>query len=106
MVIRQKRFSLVNGPSETYLHSTLGAVATGLGGLLGYSSGGYTGNAPKDRVAGVVHGGEYVFSKRAVDRIGVGALEAMHKGTRGFMSGGLVPGCEGGAEIEIERKKK
>lgn len=84
----------------------MGAASSALGGLLGFSSGGYTGNAPKDRVAGVVHGGEYVFSKRAVDRIGVGALESMHRGTRGFMNGGLVPGCEGGAEIQIERKSK
>lgn len=47
---------------------------------MGYASGGYTGNSPASKVAGVVHGGEYVFSKPAVDRIGRGNLEAMHNG--------------------------
>ncbi|WP_174804347.1 hypothetical protein [Martelella limonii] len=53
-----------------------------LGGLLGigFASGGYTGNGAASKVAGVVHGGEYVFSKPAVDRIGRGNLDAMHKG--------------------------
>ncbi len=84
----------------------MGALSSGIGGLLGYASGGYTGAGPRDKVAGVVHGGEYVFSKAAVDRLGVGALEKLHRGVPGFMAGGLVPGCEGGAEIIIERKSK
>lgn len=82
----------------------MGSLAKGIGGLLGYATGGYTGSGEADEIAGVVHGGEYVFSKRAVERIGVGALESLHNGARGFMSGGLVPGCEGGPEIIIERK--
>ncbi|MCC5968400.1 MAG: hypothetical protein JJU15_00450 [Pararhodobacter sp.] len=72
-----------------------------LGGMLSLSGGGYTGNAPADQVAGVVHGGEYVFSKPAVDRIGLSQLESMH---RGYRSGGHVaparamPGPGGGEQ--------
>lgn len=82
----------------------MGGLSNVIGGLLGYSGGGYTGPGQADEIAGVVHGGEYVFSKKAVDRIGVGTLERLHQGVRGFMSGGLVPGCEGGAEVVIEGK--
>lgn len=64
-----------------------GGIFKFLGGLLSLSGGGYTGPAPADQVAGVVHGGEYVFSKPAVDRIGLSALEGMH---RGYRSGGHV----------------
>lgn len=49
-------------------------------GFEGFSSGGYTGPGGKNVPAGVVHRGEYVFDKAAVDRIGVGQLEAMRKG--------------------------
>ncbi len=58
------------------------------GGL--YADGGYTGNASEKAVAGVVHGGEYVFSKKATDRIGVGNLEAMHRSAKGYAVGGYV----------------
>lgn len=82
----------------------MGGLSNVIGGLLGFSAGGYTGPGQADEIAGVVHGGEYVFSKKATDRIGVGTLERLHRGVRGFMSGGLVPGCEGGAEVVIEGK--
>jgi len=59
-------------------------------GLFGFSSGGYTGDGGKLEPKGVVHGGEYVFSKEAVQRIGAGNLEALHKNLKGFSMGGLV----------------
>lgn len=69
----------------------MGALAGTVGGLLGFDEGGYTGNRPADEVAGFVHGGEYVFSAAAVKRLGVGALEGLHRqGQRGFASGGPV----------------
>jgi hypothetical protein len=37
-----------------------------------------------------VHGGEYVFSKAAVDKAGVANLDAMHKNLKGYASGGYV----------------
>jgi lambda family phage tail tape measure protein len=67
-----------------------GTLFSGLKGLFGFDAGGYTGTGPASAVAGVVHGGEYVFSKKATDRIGVGNLEAMHKGARGYAGGGYV----------------
>ena len=64
------------------------AATTSLGYL--FDSGGYTGNKPASAVAGVVHGGEYVFSKKATDKIGVGNLEALHKRLKGYANGGYV----------------
>ncbi len=84
-----------------------GGITAFIGGLLGFSSGGFTGPGPKDQPAGVVHAGEFVFSKRATQAIGVGRLQAMHNAAKGFASGGLVgaaPQCEGGPEIIMERK--
>lgn len=61
-----------------------GPLSGGMGGILsflpGFSSGGYTGGAGRNQVAGVVHGGEYVMSAPAVQRIGLENLEALHKG--------------------------
>ncbi len=72
--------------------SAFPGFAAGLGGLLGFASGGYTGNGGKHEPAGIVHRGEYVFSKKAVKSIGVGNLEAMHSAAKGYASGGLVGG--------------
>lgn len=52
-----------------------------------FSSGGYTGTGGKYEPKGVVHGGEYVFSKESVNRIGLGNLDRLHKG---FATGGFV----------------
>jgi lambda family phage tail tape measure protein len=54
----------------------------------GYASGGFTGPGSKYQPAGVVHAGEYVFSQGAVNRIGVGNLDRLH---RGYADGGYVP---------------
>lgn len=62
-----------------------------LGGLLGYASGGYTGDGGKYEPAGVVHRGEYVFSKETVQRLGAANLDSLHQSARrGYASGGLV----------------
>lgn len=62
-----------------------------LGGLFGFESGGYTGDGGKSEPAGVVHRGEFVMSKRAVERLGVQNLDRMHRGAlKGFESGGYV----------------
>lgn len=67
-----------------------GGILGGLLGLFGFRSGGYTGSGGANQPAGVVHGGEYVFSKAAVDKAGVGNLDAMHKSLKGYASGGYV----------------
>lgn len=54
---------------------------------MGFASGGYTGSGGKHEPAGVVHRGEFVFTKEATSRIGVGSLYQM---MRGYASGGYV----------------
>jgi phage-related minor tail protein len=56
---------------------------------LGFAGGGYTGSGGKYEPAGVVHRGEFVFTKEATNRIGVGNLYRMMKG---YATGGLVGG--------------
>ena len=69
-------------------------MITGLvGGILGpgFSGGGYTGPGGVNQPAGVVHKGEVVWSQRDVAKAGgVGAVEAMRLGLRGYASGGVV----------------
>jgi hypothetical protein len=75
-----------------------GGLGTGLGVIggvlsllgLGFDSGGYTGSGGRTEPAGVVHRGEYVMSKRAVDMAGVGAMENIHRQFAGYASGGFV----------------
>lgn len=67
-----------------------GGIGGLLAGLFGYAEGGYTGSGGKNQAAGVVHKGEYVFSKKATQRLGVGNLEAMHRSAKGYASGGFV----------------
>jgi hypothetical protein len=76
-----------------------GAVAQGVSvlatinstNLNGYSGGGYTGPGGKDEPAGVVHAGEVVWSQRDIARAGgVGVVEAMRLGYRGYADGGFV----------------
>ena len=82
-----------------------GSFAQTIGGLLGFSGGGFTGPGGKNEPKGVVHGGEFVFSKKAVKSIGVGNLESMHQSAKGFASGGFVGNSgtqAGGGNVNIE----
>lgn len=54
---------------------------------LGFAGGGYTGSGGKYEPAGVVHRGEFVFTKEATSRLGVGNLYSL---MRGYASGGYV----------------
>lgn len=58
--------------------------------FFGFAEGGFTGVGGKNEPAGIVHRGEYVFSKEAVDRIGAARLDAMHTHLKGYSVGGLV----------------
>lgn len=60
---------------------------------MGFAGGGFTGSGGKYEPAGVVHRGEFVFTKEATSRIGVGNLYRMMKG---YASGGLVGGGTAG----------
>jgi len=56
-----------------------------------YDSGGYTGAGGKYEPAGIVHKGEVVWSQQDVARAGgVGVVEAMRLGYRGYADGGVV----------------
>jgi len=70
---------------------TAAAIAAGGGGL--FDVGGWTGPGDTKDIAGIVHADEFVFSKRAVQKIGVAKLDAMHRGLlRGYDAGGYVSG--------------
>ena len=81
---------------------TGGAMANGQahGGWVPYAEGGYTGDGGKYEPKGVVHGGEFVFTKEATNRIGVGTLYRM---MRGYSAGGYVGATPtgGGGEVNI-----
>lgn len=55
----------------------------------GHANGGYTGDGGKYEPKGIVHGGEFVFTKEATKRIGTRNL---YKLMRGYANGGIVGG--------------
>ena len=74
----------------------------------GYAEGGYTGDGGKYQPAGVVHAGEFVMTKEATSRIGVGNLYSM---MRGYADGGLVgsaplAGGSNGGQVNINIKNE
>lgn len=74
------------------LSGAMGGSTWTMGSLLkgvGFASGGYTGDGGKYDPAGVVHKGEFVMTKEATKRIGVGNLYRM---MRGYANGGVVGG--------------
>ena len=81
---------------KRFLQMAEGAGGSLFGGFLsllggGFSEGGYTGDGPKNKPAGVVHKGEWVFSKAATSAIGADNLQRLHTSAlRGFSDGGLV----------------
>lgn len=62
---------------------------SGGGYVGGYAGGGYTGDGGKYQPAGIVHRGEYVITKEATSRLGIGFLNHLNYG-RGYASGGVV----------------
>lgn len=61
-----------------------------------FADGGYTGGALANQAVGVVHGGEFVFSKTAVDRIGLGNLSYEHtRALQGCANSGYVARPDG-----------
>lgn len=55
-----------------------------------FDAGGYTGDGGKFEPKGVVHGGEFVFTKEATKALGVDNLYAMMRGAQGYADGGFV----------------
>lgn len=71
------------------IKSAMGSFGFAEGGYVGFASGGYTGDGGKYQPAGVVHRGEYVITKEATSRLGVGFLNHLNYG-RGYANGGSV----------------
>ncbi|KMJ43988.1 hypothetical protein AB204_16690 [Xenorhabdus khoisanae] len=68
---------------------------TSFGAALGFVGGGYTGNGGKYEPKGIVHGGEFVFTKEATTRLGVANLyRLMDSAKKGYASGGHVGGSQ------------
>ncbi|MDE1479691.1 phage tail tape measure protein [Xenorhabdus bovienii] len=68
---------------------------TSFGAALGFAGGGYTGNGGKYEPKGVVHGGEFVFTKEATQRLGIANLyRLMDSAKTGYASGGHVGGSQ------------
>lgn len=91
------QLALVNG-----MKSAFGGTAIGnFFGIQAWSGGyipefakggavGYTGDGGKYQPKGVVHGGEFVFTKEATSALGVGNLYALMRGAQGYANGGYV----------------
>ncbi|MBO8132455.1 phage tail tape measure protein [Dickeya fangzhongdai] len=73
--------------TSTATASANSSFSSGAYSNLGFSDGGFTGIGNKHEPAGVVHRGEFVFTKAATSRIGVGKLYNM---MNGYAEGGYV----------------
>lgn len=89
IAFRQAAMGIANsfGGGSGYT-GTLGSLFSG---SWGFSAGGYTGDGGKYEPAGVVHKGEVVWSQTDIARAGgLGVVEAMRRGLRGYVDGGIV----------------
>lgn len=88
---------------EAGLPSPARMAVTPIVGGGSYAAGGFTGHLPESEIAGFVHGQEYVFDAASTRAIGVGNLEAIRRGVRGYAAGGFaggtVPATVGGGLI-------
>ena len=83
---------MINRAVISFLNAFLPGAGAGGSSVVGpvvseHAEGGYTGDGGKYQPAGIVHKGEFVMTKEATSRIGVGNLYSM---MRGHADGGLV----------------
>nr|DAS67721.1 MAG TPA: Tail tape measure [Caudoviricetes sp.] len=81
MIVKMMIFNAIKSAASAFGYSD--------GGYVGFASGGYTGDGGKYTPAGVVHRGEYVITKEATSRLGIGFLNHLNYG-RGYATGGAV----------------
>lgn len=82
MIAKMVIFNAISGMS--------GGKTWTMGSLMnGFSGGGYTGDGAKYDPAGIVHKGEFVFTKEATQRIGA---KNLYRLMRGYANGGSVGG--------------
>lgn len=86
------QLALVNGMKSAFGGTGIGAFFgfSGGGEVPEYDSGGYTGDGGKYQPKGVVHGGEFVFTKEATKALGVGNLYSLMRSAQGYANGGYV----------------
>ncbi len=92
-IIRMQMQAAISGLFSNVLGGVFGGISGGMSAdrAAVYASGGYTGPGGKYEPAGIVHRGEVVWSQEDVARAGgVGVVEAMRKGLKGFANGGPV----------------
>lgn len=70
----------------------------------GFARGGFTGAGDKYEPAGVVHKGEFVFTKEATSRLGITSLMSLMKSAeKGYVSGGYVGNNHPMANVPVQR---
>jgi hypothetical protein len=90
-------------PAMTAIGGTVAySKALSLAGMVGFETGGYTGDFGRQQVAGVVHGKEFVVNADATAR-NRDALEAMNRGAKAAGSSSSVGKSSGsGITVKIE----
>jgi hypothetical protein len=91
--------AIIKVVAELLVEEAVLVVVDALKGVAMFDDGGYTGAGDPRKAAGIVHGGEYVFSAPAVQRIGVSNLEQIH---HGYADGGLVGGGGSGSGAPMQ----
>ncbi|HEW9968095.1 TPA: phage tail tape measure protein [Enterobacter cloacae] len=91
------QLALVNGMKSAFSGTAIGnffGIQAWSGGFIPeYANGGavgYTGDGGKYQPKGVVHGGEFVFTKKATSALGVGNLYSLMRSAQGYANGGYV----------------
>ncbi|EOU64975.1 TPA: phage tail tape measure protein [Escherichia coli] len=79
--------SAIGGATGGGASASGGAAIQAAAAKLHFATGGFTGTGGKYEPAGIVHRGEFVFTKEATSRIGVGNLYRL---MRGYATGGYV----------------
>jgi LPXTG-site transpeptidase (sortase) family protein len=76
-----------------------------VGGIMPYANGGPTVGPMHKGIPAILHGGEYVVRKSAVDKYGTNMLQNINQGTfgkkGGYFKGGLIPS---GLEVSSDKK--
>lgn len=88
------QLAMINGMKSAFGGTAVGnffGIQAWSGGYIPeFDVGGYTGDGGKYQPKGVVHGGEFVFTKKATSALGVGNLYALMRGSQGYANGGYV----------------
>ncbi|MFD2235939.1 phage tail length tape measure family protein [Aureimonas populi] len=88
----------INGAGGKGGGGLFGGILGGIGKLFGFQSGGYTGNGPEGRVAGVVHGREFVMNAGATAQYRP-MLEAMNDNR--FKMPAAMPAARGASTPQV-----